>query len=291
MKKFWAIFSMILMLALTVAPAEAKRFGGGKSFGQARHTAPAKQTPQKKDTAPAADKAGAQAGKKGMAGGMLGGLLAGGLLGYLLGNGAFEGLQFMDMLIFGLIAFVIFKLLRSRAGAVTNPNARPAFDTPSTSQNQQRTSFNENNSGSVREPMFNQIGGGFAAPQVPLNLPEGFDLTAFLIGARDHYRTLQKAWNTNDFSIISEYVTPALQQELQAERNSYTGDQHTEVLFVDAELVHADHDSRYAEVSLKFTGRYRDSHEGVEEDIHDIWHLQRDLEEAGAPWVIIGIES
>jgi len=46
-----------------------------------------------------------------------------------------------------------------------------------------------------------------------------------------------------------------------------------------------------AQVSIKFSGRYKDSVEGVEEDITDIWHLERDLKEPNAPWFIIGIES
>ncbi|MGR5470930.1 Tim44 domain-containing protein, partial [Vibrio astriarenae] len=54
--------------------------------------------------------------KKGLMGGLLGGLLAGGLLAAFFG-GSFEGIQFMDILIIGLIAFVIFKLMRGLLGA------------------------------------------------------------------------------------------------------------------------------------------------------------------------------
>lgn len=54
----------------------------------------------------------ASSAKKGLMGGLLGGLLAGGLLAAFFG-GAFEGIQFMDILIMGLIAFVIFKLMRA----------------------------------------------------------------------------------------------------------------------------------------------------------------------------------
>lgn len=289
MKKFWTVFSMIFILALSAAPAEAKRFGGGKSFGKSHQTAPAKQAPQKQQAAPTADKAKAGqatagAAGKGAMGGMMGGLLAGGLLGYMLGNGAFEGLQFMDILIFGLIAFVLFKLLKGRATAnsTAQPQQRAAFETaaPQAAPSQQEP----------RQALFNEIG-GFAATQVPLNLPQDFDLTQFLSGAREHYRTLQEAWNNNDFSVIDEYVSPALQHNLALERASLENAPHTEVLFVDAELARADYDANLAEVSLKFSGRYRDQSEGVEEEIHDVWHLERDLTQANAPWLIVGIEA
>lgn len=287
---------MILVLAFSAAPVEAKRFGGGKSWGKSHQTAPAKQAPQKKDAAPAVDKAKANQGAagKGMMGGMLGGLLAGGLLGYLLGNGAFEGLQFMDMLLFGLIALVIFKVLRGRK-TVTAQSAQPAFTMPGANQQAQaRQAFSEPSATadntSARQSLVSEIG-GFSASSVPVNLPADFDLTQFLIGAREHYRTLQNAWNINDLSLIEEYVSPELYQELKAERLQLAEAQHTEVLFVDAELVRADYNAELAELSIQFTGRYRDETEAVEEDIHDIWHLERDLQIANAPWLIVGIEA
>ena len=48
-------------------------------------------------------------------GGMLGGLLAGGLIGYMLGNGGFEGIQLMDILLIGLVVLVIVMLFKRMA--------------------------------------------------------------------------------------------------------------------------------------------------------------------------------
>lgn len=62
-------------------------------------------------------------------------------------------------------------------------------------------------------------------------------------------------------------------------------------MYVDAEIVRADHDQNRAHISLKFSGRYRDVSESVEEDITDVWHLERDLSHNNAPWLIVGIES
>jgi predicted lipid-binding transport protein (Tim44 family) len=62
-------------------------------------------------------------------------------------------------------------------------------------------------------------------------------------------------------------------------------------MYVDAEIVRADHNATSAQLSLQFSGRYRDTAEGVEEDINDVWHLERDLTEPNAPWLIIGIQS
>lgn len=317
MKYFWSVFAMLFVFVLTPVEAEAKKFGGGKSFGSSRQTSPAPAPAARPDSANPAQNAAAGAGRKGMMGGLLGGLLAGGLLAALIGGGAFEGIQFMDILIIGLLAFVIFRLLRRKAPATqqaqsyTQPYAQPSSPAYSPQPPAERSpiddtlppardtvfgsspdSFSGSNSGTnPRSQGGSGFGGGFTASSVPFNLPAGFDMNGFLAGAREHYRTLQEAWNTNDLAKIQEYVTPSLYNDLSAERATLNGDQHTEVLFVDAELVRADHTASEAELSIKFSGRYRDTHEGVEEPITDIWHLQRDLASPDAPWLIIGIES
>lgn len=285
MKNIWTIFAMLLVFVLApVQEAEAKKFGGGKTFGSTRQTAP-QQPANRPDAATPPQKApagtAANAGKKGMVGGLLGGLLAGGLIAALLG-GAFEGIQLMDIVILGLLAFVIIRLMRRRAPA--QAQTPPLYSGP------QPDLRSTDAIPPARDTLFGSSGGGFSA-SVPFNLPPGFDLNGFLAGAREHYRILQDAWNCNDLAKIQEYVTPALYNDLRAERATLHGEQHTEVLFVDAELVRADHDGREAEVSIKFSGRYRDTHEGIEEPITDIWHLQRDLTRPDAPWYIMGIES
>lgn len=287
MKKLWTLISMMLTLTLASAAfdAHAKRLGSGKTMGQTYKTAPAPATKpdaQTQQAAPAQNVAGQTAGKKGMLGGLMGGLLAGGLIAAMIGSGAFEGIQFMDILIIGLLAFVIFKLLRSRRPAATATPAPAYAGAPMGNPSPAPAAFTSASAATS---------GGFTQSEVPFNLPAGFDMTAFLAGAREHYRTLQDAWNKNDLAKIQEYVSPELYNELRAERAALTDEQHTEVMFIDAELVRADQIGNRAEVSIKFTGRYRDSVENVEEDIQDIWHLERNTAQPNAPWYIVGIES
>ncbi len=56
-------------------------------------------------------------------------------------------------------------------------------------------------------------------------------------------------------------------------------------------LFRAEYDATKAQLSLQFSGRYRDAVEGIEEDIEDIWHLERDLTQDNAPWLIVGIQG
>ncbi|EGQ8060239.1 Tim44 domain-containing protein [Vibrio parahaemolyticus] len=279
------LFSIVALLMFTVAVtpiAEAKKFGGGKSFGKSYKTAPAPKQQQQNTNTIGKEQTTKSSSKKGLMGGLLGGLLAGGLLAAFFG-GAFEGIQFMDILIIGLIAFIIFKLMRGMLGAKQG----------SMNQQRQQPAFGGNASKFEQQP--NTNAGGFtgfgAQTDVPHNYPPGFDQAAFINGSREHYRILQGAWNHNQLDTIEEYVSPSLFEDLKAERAKLEGEQHTDVMYVDAEIVRAEYDANKAQLSLQFSGRYRDAAEGVEEDIEDIWHLERDLTVPNAPWLIVGIQG
>ncbi|MGF1784892.1 TIM44-like domain-containing protein [Photobacterium swingsii] len=291
MKRFFTLFALIVAVTFVAPHADAKKFGGGKSFGKSFKTAPAKkQQPQQTDSIGKQNaNPAAQSSKKGLMGGLLGGLLAGGLLAAFFG-GAFDGIQFMDILIIGLIAFVIFKLFKTMRGTKSTPMGhREAYagNPPQQPKTQQRQAAQANNASSA------QPNHGYASTDsdVPFNLPPNFNMNAFLSGSRDHYRVIQGAWNHNELEKIREYVSPALFADLSGERAKLEGEQHTEVMYVDAELVRADYDANMAQLSIQFSGRYKDSHEGVEEDITDVWHLERDLVTPNAPWLIVGIQA
>ena len=284
MKKLFIMLAMIFAVSLVTSPVvEAKKFGGSKSIGKSHKTAPAQ--PAATNT-PTTAPAGAP-GKKGMMGGMLGGLLAGGLLAALFMGGGFENIQIMDILIMALVAFVLFKIVRTVMASKAGAQQRPAYAGASQpSPNMQREAAEQTGAANNGSNGFGQ-----AASDVPFDLPAGFDLPGFLEGARSHYKTLQLAWNENDLSKIQEYVSIDLYNELNNQRRELTGDQHTEVMFLDAELVRATHNANLAEVSVKFSGRYRDTVEGVEEEIKEVWHLERNVTQANSPWLIVGIEQ
>ncbi|MTI15156.1 Tim44 domain-containing protein [Sansalvadorimonas verongulae] len=348
MKRLFPVLAVMLAFTMTLAPndAYAKRFGGGKSFGKSFRTAPSQNSlfkaPPAKNTSQQtgfnnASTSNPQSAMKsqnpsrkrgflgGMMGGLLGGMLMGGLIGSMLGGGPFHGIQFMDILIFAGLAFLLFKLFRMmnrpRASAMNggyqsqqspwqggqqlSQQSNPFQSNMSQSNLSQSSSWADdvsfrNDSSSSRDADFGSFepaspgashqSNGFGASEndVPFNLPADFDLNGFLNRSRNHYRAIQEAWNSGDLETIRDYVSPDLFDHLKRERATLTGDQHTEVMYVDAELVRADHLMGKTELSLKFSGRYRDNVERVEEKITDIWHLEQARE--GAPWLIVGIE-
>lgn len=289
MKLVFSLMALILVSVAFTPIAEAKKFGGGKSFGKSFKTAPApaKKAPDTQNVKPNTNKANGAAPSKGLMGGILGGLLAGGLLAAFFG-GAFEGIQFLDILILAALAFIGVKLLRSLMGAKQQSiNAsEPAFSTGTTASNSRMHVHNFE----AAQPE-SSASRSLDDNEVPYRYPAGFDETAFVEGACDHYRTLQQAWNDNELTLIKEYVSEALFNDLRLERAKLAQAPKTQVMYVDAQIVRADYDANLAQLSLQFSGRYRDEQSLIEEEIQDIWHLERDLTQPQAPWLIVGIQN
>ncbi|MFM2481512.1 Tim44 domain-containing protein [Celerinatantimonas sp. YJH-8] len=275
----------LLIVAIAVMTlsldASARKFGGGKSWGKSYKTAPQQSLAQRPTTnTPQGSAAANSVRRPGIMGGLLGGLLAGGLFAWLLGSGAFSGLQFMDIAIMAVIAFILFRIFRSMMQA-------KAVNQEATSHGQSAWQSRQQ----VSEPVASS---GTDIPKsahddVPYDLPAGFDVSQFLEGARGHYNIIQTAWNQNDLATIREYLAPELYQQMVEERHRY-GDAplNNHVLYVDASLVRASRQGDAQQISVQFIGKYRDETD-QESAINEIWHLRRDS--LNSDWLIEGIEE
>ena len=109
-------FAMALCIGLTLSlDVNAARFGGGKSMGsapthQARQTAPS--TPAAAPNAAGRPTPAASGASRWL--GPLAGIAAGGLLAAMFMGDGFQGLQLFDILIVGLLAFLIFRFIARR---------------------------------------------------------------------------------------------------------------------------------------------------------------------------------
>lgn len=289
---------------LSINDAEARRFGGGGSKGTfSRQAAPTpKQAPKPQAANPATSPTNtAGRGIMGGMGGMLMGLAAGGLLAALFMGGAFEGIQFFDILLIALIAGGIIYFLRSRRKQ-QNQQAQPATAygfTRNSHQETQDQSFNQPFQSSTVEPLAKA-----ADPFVKVKVetvtddddviygaPEWFNEEAFLEGARSHFLDLQKAWDANDLSTIKSYVTPQLYKFLQEERAAQVNHVETKVHKLAVEMTNIQQlPSKVIELAIMFHGVIN---EGTPDDVRfcEIWHLIRDMNQENAPWLIQGIEQ
>ncbi|WP_283789868.1 Tim44 domain-containing protein [Bermanella sp. WJH001] len=266
------VFSVFLagILAMTVAePASAKKFGSG-GFGKSFQTSPfKKQTPAAPNkAAPNAEKSKSM--RPGM-GGLMGGLLAGGIFAYLLGSGAFEGLQFMDILLFALIGFVLFKLF-------ARPKQQQQY------AGMQRSGFEQSNE---QAPVF-QAQSNTTTDSIPLQFPQGFDVKAFEKGALDHFALVHKAWDEGEFSTVAEYVDPSLLEQLKQQRAQYAAKLDNKIIDLSADIVRAEPIAQGHRLSILFRGLMKDMQSNEEHGVFDVWHLEKGPSNT---WLIVGIEA
>ncbi|GAA0575578.1 Tim44-like domain-containing protein [Halomonas salifodinae] len=261
----------VLGFGLAVDYAEARRLGGGSSIGSVSRSASPPTTAKATQGQTPNQAAGTSRGR-GM-GGMLGGLLAGGLLAALFFGGAFDELRMMDLLLIAGIAFLLFRLLARRRTAVAGAGAGAAQPAPGQAQPQAFQSDAMPAAGSL---------GGLAGE------PEWFDRERFLGGAKEHFMTLQRAWDNNDFSQIQEYVTPELYNLLRQERAQHPANNRTEIVRLFAELGSVQEIGQQAEATVIFHGIIDEN--GEHNEFNETWHLVRELRDE-APWYLQGIEQ
>jgi Uncharacterized protein conserved in bacteria len=123
MRKIFALaLTLFITLSLLAGTAEAKRFGGGKSFGKQSQSYTQQTTPRAPAAAPAPT-APAPSGNRWL--GPLAGLAAGGLLASMFMGHGFEGIKGMDILFMLALAAGLFFLFRSlrRIGNGAQPQA------------------------------------------------------------------------------------------------------------------------------------------------------------------------
>jgi predicted lipid-binding transport protein (Tim44 family) len=273
------LFSLCLAVFLTISfadYADAKRFGSG-GFGKAFKTSPSKksspffgqkQSGQKQELNKSS---AAPRPRSGMMGGLMGGLLAGGALAYLMGSGAFEGLQMTDMIIFALLAFVLFKLFTA-----SRKKQRPEL----AGYGQPHTKMPHND-----QPMASSESTG---DSVPFDVPNDFDVKGFEDGALQHFRLVSDAWDSGDFSVIEEYLHPSLLEQLTQERKAENGTLSHEIIDLESQMVRSQRIDNGHSVSVLFKGLIKDNQTNQESGIFDVWHLHQD--ESGT-WLIVGIEA
>ncbi|MDO9007758.1 MAG: Tim44-like domain-containing protein [Thiobacillus sp.] len=270
---FISLFALFISFGFAIDHAEAKRFGGGKSFGMQR-SAPTKQTaaptPQQQGAAPTA------APKKNSWMGPIAGLAAGlGLAALFSHLGMGEGMaNFMMMALLALAAFMLFRWFMRR-----NAPATPAMQYAGMSQNSP-VAFDQTPAA---------FGGSRAAS--PGTFPPGFDADAFAREAKLNFIRLQAAFDARNLDDVRAFTAPEVFAEISmqlAERGD--APQTTDVLMLNAEVLEAvDEDNRHV-VSVRFTGQVREEAGAAPVALDEVWYLSKPVNGQGG-WVIAGIQQ
>lgn len=277
MKRFWMLFVVALTcMSLFSGLAEAKRLGGGGNFGKNR-AVPAKQMQRAPEAAPQPAPAPARQGGLSKWMGPLAGLAIGAGLATMFSHGGLgdfaNNLSMILMVVagVGLLLFVIGRLRKPQTANMQYAGAGAPY-APSAFQ---------------RETAFNSGAGVQSGAAIPADFP----VESFLRSAKASFIRLQAANDRKDLNDVREYTTPEVFAEISLqmqERGDAT--QTTEVLNIETELLEVVNEGAYTIASIRYTGQLRENN-GVAEAINEIWHLQKALHPAQAPWLLAGIQQ
>ncbi len=287
--RFMVIWLLLVFSALFFVldnAAEARRLGGGRSFGSKPSYQRSAPAPAQRDF----DKGQAQrtlpqttsSSRWGGLGGVFGGLLMGGLIGSLLfgGGGPMGGPGILDLLVIGGILFFVVKLFRARR----NPAPQQAGHTP----------YGSPGSNSFEAYNEHKIPGVNQAEEVHLKpvLPADFDAAEFLKGAKAAYNRLQESWSRRDLDDIAHFASPAVMTELRKQATVEPDPSPVEILLVEATIldVKDSGDERAASVFFDVLMREEPGKED-QPQVKEIWHFKRSLSDSSSFWMLDGIQQ
>lgn len=325
-KVFIALFVTILTLSAVLPDAQARRLGGGGSFGKQSQKASRPIPMQNQAAAPAKPAAvpaaagataAAATAKPSMWKGLLGGALLGLGLGALLssmGLGGAMASMISTLLTFGLIAMAA--MLAYRWYKHRTEGSRPAFaDANASAGNgafpgnlfmpKTETRFDAAQPIALQSAQF-----GSAATQAattaadgsdldstveaePWGVPADFDTQAFLRHAKTYFIRLQAAWDKADVNDISEFTTPEMFAEIKMqihERGAAAN--HTDVMALDAQLLGIDTDAMNANylASVRFSGMIKEESDAPTAPFAEVWNLSKPVAGQGG-WTLAGIQQ
>lgn len=271
MKRFWMLLVVaVTCLSLFSSLAEAKRFGGGSSFGKNR-PAPTKQMQREPEATPRpAQGSGASKWMGPLAGLAIGAGLATLFTGGGLGEfGSAMGSILMVVAVAVGLMFLFARLRKPQAASMQYAGAGHA-----------PTRFNS-------EIPLSQGGSGAQL----LTVPHDFPRDSFLRNAKASFIRLQAANDRKDVNDVREYTTPEVFAEISLQMQE-RGDavQHTEVVSLAAELLEVAHEGDYTIASVRFSGQLRES-QGPLEAVEEVWHIQQAAHDAQAKWLLAGIQQ
>lgn len=305
----FAVVFVFLASMFYTPEADARRFGGGGSFGRTspslfkNYSAPKKAAPTGSATqntkqqgattqSPSSTGATAAPARKPFMG-PLGGLAAGlglaalfGFLGFGEGMASFLG----TMLMFVLGFFLIRTLFRMLAGANA---ARPAYQAQGGAPlRREELDFPQYpasvNSGKPNYQNVQAVEPG--AQEVAKQLPAGFDESAFLESAKRFFVMIQSEFDKGDLDTLREYCTDDVLQFAKQEFIE-RGDQEnvTSVVTLEAELVGFETDVDEELATVAFSALIREERDAAAHEIHELWIMSRPKQ--GGGWLLAGIHN
>ena len=293
MNRMLTLAAVVLALTAWLAAdvADAKRLGGGRSFGAQRQMTPAPSTPNATPSAPSnpspsvapkAAPATAGAAPSGMSRwlGPIAGLAAGLGLAALLSHfglsETFASFLLIALLVVGGILLVRFLLARRSAPA---PMQYAGASTTRIEPQMARTT-----------PAFKPVMTSASSAPTTNRFPPGFDAAAFAEQAKQQFRKLQAAYDDADRTALADVMTPDMLAEVSKELAERTSHQATVVDNLEAEVVDVATEGTQHWMSVRFTGTLREDGAMLAKPFDETWNLVKPVK-GSSGWMLAGIQQ
>jgi predicted lipid-binding transport protein (Tim44 family) len=305
-----AVVAVFIGLTLAVQDADARRFGGGRSFGRQSPNATRQAQPPSQDAARQQQmqptqpppSQGVQPPRNRWLG-PLAGLAAGlGIAALLSHFGLIGPVAEMlgSVLLIGLLilaAVVIWRMLRGARAGPMQRQMDPVYQAPGGAVPALGTNRLYDDAGSGARPgsvaslSDAQLAQTASSTAAPPGVPADFDVEGFLRNAKVYFLRLQAAWDARDFADIREFTTPEVFAEIRVQIDERKGEtDRTEVADLDAQLLGIEDAPDGYLASVRFTGKIRESADGAMGPLEEAWNLWKPKDNRTG-WLLAGIQQ
>jgi predicted lipid-binding transport protein (Tim44 family) len=319
-------FSRLLAVAMLVVSAgamlsvsfdaEARRMGGGKSFGrqssnvtqQRQAATPPAANTTARSAAPAAGAAAAgtaTAAKSGVSRwlGPIAGIAAGLGIAALLSSMGLSG-AFLEMmsslLLIGLLVFGVMFIVRKLRGGAARPAMQQAGGASPLHRQSGAQAQNTWRQGAAAASTAAPAAAPAAASAAPISavpappvdekwfIPGDFDTSTFLATAKAQFIEIQSVWDSGNLDKLRDYMTDDLIAEVKPEILARNENNVTEVVLLNAELLGIEAVSGGHLASVRYSGMLREAKEAEAFRFEEVWNLYK-ADNAG--WLLAGIQQ
>lgn len=297
-------FSTVAMMTASF-DAEARRMGGGKSFGrqssnitQQRQAVqpPAATTNRSATPAGASAAAGGAAATQAKSGfsrflGPIAGIAAGlgiaALLSSLgMGGALLEALS--SALLIALVVFAVIFVVRRLRGGSARPATQSAAQAPMYRESTPQMPATEQNTAfQTQQPL---AGSAEVSQDIDPSwfIPADFDITSFLNNSKQQFRHIQALWDQGNPAALNEYLTDDLLKELTPEILAREGSQQTQIVLLNAELLGIEKVADGHLASVRYSGMLREDPNADAFSFEEVWNLYK---ADGSGWLLAGIQQ
>ena len=287
------LFVSFITFGIFIHDAEAKRFGGGKSFGVSRSSSSfSRQSSGSGQNFSQSQRLGQNASPMSRWLGPLAGLAAGGLLASLfMGNGLGSGI--LSWLLVGGLLFVLVTLIRNKM------QPKPYSRQDNYRQDNGNNNYaRDNNYAREASANFANQSNSRSYSAAVNNYPLGFDADSFLRDAKLQFIRLQAAYDQKNLQDIREFTSPEVFAEIQLQLQEQGNvENKTDVISLQAELLDVGNESQVISgtemqsmiASVRFSGLVQEDRNQPAESVNEIWHFKKEV--ASLRWIVTGVQQ